>query len=1102
MGLFGCVRAILSLCICCALLAWQCAPALAGTTGGVSGVVTDAATGRPLADAKVSVTSPSQTATVQTDSGGHFAFLSLEPDTYTLTALQTNYDSSTITGIAVFADQTQTVTVALQPSLKTIARVTSRSSISPVKPGTTGDVYSVNPALAQASATLGGGGNLTTAYSAIAAMPGAYVPPNQVGVDQSVYIRGGYYDQIGFEFDGVPVNRSFDNLPSHAVATLGQQELQIYTGGGPAAADATGLAGFVNQVIKTGTYPGSATIEARVGGPSFYHEFSGELSGATPDHRFSYYVALSGTNQFFNYLSNNNGTDMLDTFPYGDGPSNLTTFLPFYPAVYPNCNPSDPNLYENPVAPGSPANTGSGPTLTSDPGCYSAITDAYALPSMVDDRETVANLHFAVPHRHDSGRDDIQLLFDNSTQYEQIYAGPNDVGQPLLQALETCCGGGLIYAPHWPDFLTYPAGTPFFAPANTPPIAYLFPGSPLDRCNNTDLLSNDNLVSPPSIAGQCANGGLSLLPNDYRDGRWDQASIFKAQYQKNFGSNAYLRLFGYTFYSNTNRSGASRYGIGSGLGGTNYDYEVDAHTRGAEMQFADQLTGTNQLMATLNYTTASTLRSYSYQDENNWNAPVSNLTNGSQCFAAYNGYLQNDPQGLNPISAGSAEPCNDPITQGTFGDPTSVADPSASTPVAEALNCSASSSGAPIPSPACAAGASWRLTYTGNNALINAVTPKFTNFSLTDEWRPNEKLDINASIRLDRDEFDLRPIASPGTNFWFAAAQNEFCYYPDTLLPLVVPQPPQNASSVEPYVALTCPGNTVHPDGKNGHVLFTDQFNPTYVQSYAEPRFGLTYQTDPDTVLRFSAGRYAQEPQNYEVEYDGTQENLAAGLFGFLPFGFTTPRHDAGAQFSNNFDLSYEHHIRGTDLSFKLTPFYRYATDQLYETVSIPTLFGLSPSFNSGTERADGVELEFTAGDFNKNGFSGVFSYTFTNAKEQWANYAGVPINPVDPYNEAIQYYNQSDVRLRRLQPLTRALRRHERRGAPGAVLHQQRNRLARSHLRTHVDSQPLLQHAGAAAARQERLVHAGARFSVRFAEHVLAGNELPPRSFCDNARS
>jgi hypothetical protein len=74
--------------------------------------------------------------------------------------------------------------------------------------------------------------------------------------------------------------------------------------------------------------------------------------------------------------------------------------------------------------------------------------------------------------------------------------------------------------------------------------------------------------------------------------------------------------------------------------------------------------------------------------------------------------------------------------------------------------------------------------------------------------------------------------------------------------------------------------------------------------------------------------------------------------------------------------------------------------------VSIPTLFGVSPSFNSGTERIDGVEFELTKGDFSKNGLSGYLSYTYTNASEKWNDYQGVPVNAVDPYNQDIQNFN------------------------------------------------------------------------------------------------
>jgi len=120
--------------------------ALAGTTGGLTGVVIDASSNAPIAGARVSVTSPSQAASVTTDASGRFSFLTLAPDTYTVSVVRDNYQPFTVPGQAIFADTVQTVTARLQKTLSTIAHVTAVGSGSLVKSGTTADVYSVNAA--------------------------------------------------------------------------------------------------------------------------------------------------------------------------------------------------------------------------------------------------------------------------------------------------------------------------------------------------------------------------------------------------------------------------------------------------------------------------------------------------------------------------------------------------------------------------------------------------------------------------------------------------------------------------------------------------------------------------------------------------------------------------------------------------------------------------------------------------------------------------------------------------------------------------------------------------------------------------------------------
>ena len=162
----------------------------------------------------------------------------------------------------------QTINVKMV-NLRTIARVTSQSVGSLVKAGTTGDVYSINAAGQQAAQGLSGPGSLNNAYGAIASVPGVSLDTGENSWWQTVHIRGGDIDQVGYEFDGIPVNRAYDNAPQTMLSTLGSQEVQVYTGGVPASSDAQGISGYVNQVIKSGTYPGYADASLGVGYPAF-----------------------------------------------------------------------------------------------------------------------------------------------------------------------------------------------------------------------------------------------------------------------------------------------------------------------------------------------------------------------------------------------------------------------------------------------------------------------------------------------------------------------------------------------------------------------------------------------------------------------------------------------------------------------------------------------------------------------------------------------------------------------------------------------------------------------------------------------------------------
>ena len=81
--------------------------ALAGTTGSISGIVTDAKTGTPVSDARVVAHALSQELTTTTDSRGYFVFFTLPPDNYSITVQKARYATQSSSGYEVEADQTQ-----------------------------------------------------------------------------------------------------------------------------------------------------------------------------------------------------------------------------------------------------------------------------------------------------------------------------------------------------------------------------------------------------------------------------------------------------------------------------------------------------------------------------------------------------------------------------------------------------------------------------------------------------------------------------------------------------------------------------------------------------------------------------------------------------------------------------------------------------------------------------------------------------------------------------------------------------------------------------------------------------------------------------------
>jgi len=674
------------------------------------------------------------------------------------------------------------------------------------------------------------------------------------------------------------------------LSSLGQQELQVYTGGTPATSDSPGLAGYVNQVVKTGSSPGSIGVDLGLGGPTFYHKLVAEAQGATPDRRFSYYVGTSAVNQDFRYGNQFNGA--------GDPQF-------FYPVTVPTNNVAGIIDGSHGVEPNYGATFGPGPS--------------YAQTNQ-EERDTIANLHFALPHAHDEGSDDLQLLYSVGELYGNYLSSINDLG-----------GAAVVGAPAVPYLDGYKYTGPVFA---APSAADLQP------------------VSFPFTSTARAPG--SLIDPNARDTSDNSSSVAKLQYQRN-GAHSYFRATAFSEFSNWTVLGATSVNIP--YGGEVGQWFSAARGIGGSLVYSDQISNQHLLTASAAYQTQRVANFVSSFGNAGLGSITSNLvgTNGD-CY---------DP------TAGVRVSC---FNSTYAGSPAGLA-PGAS----------------PAGSPAALAGARWLVTENGSAGLYYATQPFFSSVALTDVYRPNGKLTVNVGARFDNFRYERNDLSRgyPARAFWFNAYNAEYCSAPGFA--------PVARTFSAAGVESGCPSGTSPID-------LTNSTGGAFSASEIQPRTGLTYALDPDSVVRFSYGRFARPAGSEYLQSNVLQQNLAPNTALFSALGFTSPDHDVRPDVSNNFDLSLEHRLSGTDVAFKVTPFYRTTSNQLQE-VYVNPVQAIASAVNVGRLRVGGVEVALEKGSFARDGFAGRVAYTYTSARE---NYTALPngLNVIDLLNNYIKTYN------------------------------------------------------------------------------------------------
>ena len=434
-----------------------------------------------------------------------------------------------------------------------LGHITATAQAGAVSKTVTGDLYAVNAS--KISAYQGSGGGAESLYSqnaVVGSLPGVVRAVGTGGTyngQGTLSLRGGAYDQVGFELEGIPLNRGFDFYNGTALATNGLASVEVYTGGAPADSGRA-MSGFINGTIQRGRYPGGADFTGSFGGQAFAHALQLAMYGATPDGRFNYYVSTQSNDQSYLYGDRNNQ----DNYHFNIGANDVgCAYVASHFSLAPGycASPHDLNV----------------------PMGQSLFTNN-ALPYN-QARDTTANLHWTFVHNGLS--DDLQALAVMGTTGGPFpYSGANL--DPNFYGFET--GGG---SDPVSGRLLWPIGNPWTGGLNQP-------------YNPSKL----GVYSWPT-----AGGSIGPIPSGFQDSQSTQYNIEKLGYTRSLSDTSFIRLFAYSLYSGWAIDEPTE-----GLNGGTF-YTLHDNATGVSLNYQNQVNSKNLIKFDADYSKDLTLR-YNY----------------------------------------------------------------------------------------------------------------------------------------------------------------------------------------------------------------------------------------------------------------------------------------------------------------------------------------------------------------------------------------------------------------------------------------------------------------------------------------------------------
>lgn len=223
----------------------------AGTTGKISGRVTDASNGHPLPGANVFI--PSLNRGTATDADGFFSLINLPPGNYTVNVKFIGYSVTKIEGVVVSVDRTTKLDTELEEETLEINEIVVQAKRPPVQKDRT---YSASVVNTEAIETM----PVTSIAEVVQLQPGV------VTSGGDLHFRGGRGREVAYLIDGVPVTNSFDQGGGNNVVVENSmvQELEVISGTFNAEYGAA-QSGIINIITKGPASKFTGSIQAYAG---------------------------------------------------------------------------------------------------------------------------------------------------------------------------------------------------------------------------------------------------------------------------------------------------------------------------------------------------------------------------------------------------------------------------------------------------------------------------------------------------------------------------------------------------------------------------------------------------------------------------------------------------------------------------------------------------------------------------------------------------------------------------------------------------------------------------------------------------------------------